>query len=393
MNKKAILLLTVLLFSVIPIIKADTEWSNSSFQYRNVYIINSDLIDEKLYDFPVLVYLNSSYISWDRVNDDLSDLRFYNISNNLLSHEIDYFVENDEAYLWVKVPYINNVSDTYFFMYYGCFYAESVENKTDVWSNGYVMVQHMNDVTTSTILDSTSNDNDGTKKAANEPIETDGQIAKAQDFDGSDDIISVGDHADFDPTGAFTLECWIKTTQTTMTDRGLISHDLSAFKYLMYYYNNGNEIQFYVKTASGTPHADADNLSPSLDDGNWHYITCVYDRTLGSNRLKVYVNGELEGTHNGYDEDVTVGDEGLTIGAYTVGSTKFEGDMDEVRYTKNVARSSAWIDANYKSQTLNLISLVNTEFYNSEYLAFSFIAIIITLFSFVMVIIIKEKRK
>jgi len=50
------------------------------------------------------------------------------------------------------------------------------------------MVQHMNDYpNTSTITDSTGNITTGSKYAANEPIEVDGEIGKAQEFDGTND--------------------------------------------------------------------------------------------------------------------------------------------------------------------------------------------------------------
>jgi len=54
------------------------------------------------------------------------------------------------------------------------------------------MVQHMNDATTSTIKDSTTNSQDGAKYAANQPIEVDGEIGKAQDFDGTNDYVDLG---------------------------------------------------------------------------------------------------------------------------------------------------------------------------------------------------------
>ena len=68
-----------------------------------------------------------------------------------------------------------------------------------VWDSNYTMVQHMKDTTTSSITDSTSNNNDGTKKAANEPLQnTTGKINSAQYFDGNDDYVNISDSASLD---------------------------------------------------------------------------------------------------------------------------------------------------------------------------------------------------
>ena len=56
------------------------------------------------------------------------------------------------------------------------------------------------------MLDSTSYANDGTKKGDNEPQQVDGQIAKAQDYDGTDDVVTL---PNIDLHSAHTVECWL----------------------------------------------------------------------------------------------------------------------------------------------------------------------------------------
>ena len=397
MNKKAVLLLAILLFSFIPLVSSDTEWFNSSFQYRNVYAIDSSLVDEELYNFPVLIYLNSSYISWDRVNDNLSDLRFYNISNNLLSHEIDFFIENDYAYIWVKIPYINNISDTYFFMYYGCFYAENIENKTGVWDENFVIVQHMNDETTSTILDSTIYDNDGTKKGVNEPIEADGQIGKAQNFDGTDDYISgASSPFDFEDT-TFTVEVWFKTD--TVASQGFVSEAGIGFGGGWCVGVNANgRLWVVLKEADGTTAFEGYGISTTKAlDGELHKATfIVTTSTVDAHNCGAifWLDDILEG--NAVLASYGDNPYGKTISNWRLGMrgqvNPLTGLLDEIRILEDTP-SASWVGASYEAQTLNLISLENTEFYNTEYLAFSIIAIVIALFSFVMVITIKEKNK
>lgn len=147
---KGIFLLFILCFCYIPTVKAlnDNEWYDSSFQYRNVYIINSEFVDENLFDFPVLIYLDSGSVNWSYIQDDLGDLRFIYSSYvyyGELSYEIDSYSINNWSYIWVKIPVIMATIDTIFYMYYGSTIAENGENIIDVWDSNFVLVQHMND--------------------------------------------------------------------------------------------------------------------------------------------------------------------------------------------------------------------------------------------------------
>ena len=75
----------------------------------------------------------------------------------------------------------------------------------------------MNDATTSTIRDSASHHNDGTKKGANEPNQVAGKIGNAQNFDGSNDHIEIATSTDFDVTGSNTrtFSMWINADTWT----------------------------------------------------------------------------------------------------------------------------------------------------------------------------------
>jgi len=76
-------------------------------------------------------------------------------------------------------------------MYYHTTDTADGADPTNVWDANFKGVWHSKDITTSTINDSTAIENNGTKKAANEPIEADGKIAKGQSFDGSNDFIQI----------------------------------------------------------------------------------------------------------------------------------------------------------------------------------------------------------
>jgi len=343
------LLLSCCLSSV-PVSADSTIWYDSNYLYRNVYTVDSSLVDDALIDFPVLVYLNSSYLNWSLVNDDLSDLLFVSSSNVALSFEIDNYVVNDEAWLWVKLPSVSAVVDTKFFMYFGYPAASSSENPEDVWDSDFVMVQHMNDATTSTILDSTSNDNDGTKKAANEPIEATGKIGKGQDFDGTDDYIRTGNMD-------FTTEITVSACVKLVSIDGYRSILCKSWwttnpKFWFLLDDVSNKWRFGIINVDGED-AIVDTIAPDTD---WHFMCGTWK---SGEAISLQVDDTV------YTGNVRSGNISLSsivaIGNMETGNGNiWDGIIDEVTIS-DVKRSSAWVGASYESQTLNLVSLIEVD--------------------------------
>lgn len=296
---------------------------------RKITIDHND-IGEVLTDFPILVHLNSSNIDWSKVQDDLDDLRFTQDNSTLLMAELDNSVINSEAWIWVKIPSLSNVTDTELFIFYNNPSASSYWNPESVWDASSVMVQHMNDATTSTILDSTSNDNDGAKKGANEPIvTTSGKVGNAQDFDGANDYLKVLNHASLNST-SLTFSVWFYPNTVAgnkwMVDKGYGV----AYAFLM----SGNELQFYT---GGSP-----TVYNPISANVWYHTAGTYD---GVNR-KLYINGVLRDTDAGA---LNVNANDLYIGSNNAHNEFFDGVIDKIQIS-NVARSSAWILASYESE-------------------------------------------
>jgi len=335
----------------------DTEWWSSDFSFRNVYSINSSLIDADLVNFPVLVYLNSSVVEWINIQNDLDDLRFISSENELLDHEVDGYSDNDFAWIWVRIPEISNASDTVFFMYYGNVVALSVENASGVWDDSFVMVQHLSDNSTSTVLDSTSNDNDGTKKGINEPIEATGKIGKAQDEDGNDDYI-VG--TDIINVQKITWECWVYATSYPNNKFivGLVNGLGSGTQEKVLYSSYGKLIFRVYDGGNKYTSIPVDTIPIN----QWVYLVGIQDGT----NAKAYVNGVEVGTVACGDGFTGYGVPNIFIGGASATYTYLDAVFDEVRIT-NIARSVAWVSASYETQRLNLIELLEAESYFEPY--------------------------
>ena len=210
-----------------------------------------------------------------------------------------------------------------------------------VWDSNHVMVQHMVNATTRTILDSTSNDNDGAKKTVSEPVKTaNGKIGDAQLFDGDADYIDVNNDNSLQITAAITIEVQLYTDAYSHFGR-------IVEKAPYYFYQNGGFGTVYFNI----PGVDAVLSNDSLTLDDWTYAVARYDQS----QLKIYFDGVENATKDAsgaMGTDTTT----LRIGHTHVPTTEkaFDGVIDEVRVS-NSSRSAAWIKANFYFQDDDLL--------------------------------------
>jgi hypothetical protein len=157
---------------------------------------------------------------------------------------------------------------------------------------------------------------------------TKGYVGRAVLFDGVNDYISIPDSGIWDTGSAVTASCRFKTADQ-QDGKGLIMHDYSNYKYMLYLTGGSGAIRLYVRTASGTISIGIINTAGYYADNKWHHAAGVYDRYANDGkRLKLYVDGELVAYSNGSNENILSGDEGIFIGRYSV--SYFKGAIDDV---------------------------------------------------------------
>jgi len=210
------------------------------------------------------------------------------------------------------------------------------------------------------VKDATSNNLDGTKINIGGPaLTTSGKVGNCQSFDGTDDYIETSDDAALD-TGAYnTTEVIFKTDTENQDAKGIVLHDHSDWKYMIWLTGKSGNVGYFIKTASGNTQALIDDDDNTYADDTYRYFAGVFDKTLGSNRIVLYENGSSAASANGFNEDITAGDEGITIARYTT-TNLFNGEIDEIRISNN-ARSAAWIAATYDSLFDTLLSYGSEE--------------------------------
>lgn len=300
--------------------------------------IDLSIPDENLTDFPVCIKIVADAKIGAGCLANGHDIRFTAADGvTELPYEREVFSGGGgaplTAIIWVKSDV--STAGTYIWIYYGNAVASDGETAAAVWDDDFKAVYHMKDATTSTILDSTGNGNNGTKKAANEPIEAAGKIGKGQDFDGFDDFIDCGNGAGLQfGTGSFSVSGWINQSGYA----GFVEKRTGATGWIF---------------ASGPPYTYLGMRAvyytfPGIAAGAWHYWSIVIDRATAL--ANFYVDGvfiqsaDISGNTGTTDSTVN-----LWLGK-SFDPTYVNGLMDELRIS-SIARSAAWLKFEYRNMS------------------------------------------
>jgi len=124
-----------------------------------------------------------------------------------------------------------------------------------------------------------------------DPAEVAGVFGEAVSLDGND-AYSATDHADFKPTGNFTIGCWVKTSAA-----GLIfqSYSANTNRAGIYLYVNGLGVRLAsAKNTGVTINTDYKQIdgNTSVVDGVWHFVVGTWDGSY----LRIYTDGRNDAT-------------------------------------------------------------------------------------------------
>jgi hypothetical protein len=333
-------------------------WWDSSWLYKKKITFDNSASTENLINFPVLIHLDDTNIDWTHVQNAGQDIRFTDSDESTeLDFEIERWDDTNDAWLWVEVPQIDLGSTTdHIYMYYGNAGASDGQDVSGTWNDNYLLVTHsQDDPDTSHISDSTINNNDGVKFAANEPIEINGQIGKAQDYDGTDDYVDPP-NLGLTPEN-LTLEAWIKLETGKVGWLLAKAVNTGWARDWSLYIGTGLLIQFWF----GNNNPDAVNLNTAgglISAGTWAYITATRDgsdaRIFIDDTEVASVGYAFTPTDKGHDAVIATRRPTPHAGRY------FIGIIDEVRIS-NVARSGEWIEAQYLSMTEAYVTFAGEE--------------------------------
>jgi len=331
-------------------------WYNTQWIYRKKLTIDNSAISENLINFPVLVHLNDTTIDWTHLQNDGTDIRFTDSDGEtLLNYEIETWNDTNDAWIWVNIPQIDagSITDS-FYMYYNNSGASDGQNIEDTWNSNYEMVQHLQENTNSTCVDSTNNNFDGTPLPyASPPVSVlSGQINDCLDFDGTQDYILTSTTTSL---SVFTIEVFFNAKDMAAGqpyEKGIFTHGVNSFL-----------LAFDATAGDSRP-------CGLINDGSWtyiygstnpissgfHYVVFSYNGSY----MHLYLDGSSDATPVS-SGNPNAENEGYRIGTYAATSNQwFNGTIDECRVS-NVARSADWIEAQYLSMTEQFFSFGSEE--------------------------------
>ena len=160
MKKIILIALILILFSG----SASASWYDSNYSYMKPIVINHSYVSETVLNHTLLINITDTNLR-DRCRTDGNDIIFVDADNTIqLDHQIEGEFNSTTGHLkaWVRIPSINNVSDTIINMYYNYSSAVNTENPSGVWGVNASGIWLMDEGTGSWANDSSGNDNNGT---------------------------------------------------------------------------------------------------------------------------------------------------------------------------------------------------------------------------------------
>gem|GEM_PF-2090209 len=328
-----------------------SAWSYSSKVYLNTTSAGAN-ITGNLSNYPLLIRLTNANFDFSQAKSNGGDLRFTDSAGNLLPYEIERFdATSKKAEIWVLIPtVVGNNNSQYFKMYWGRNPATTLSSGNGVFSstNSYQGVWHLSEEAAGTgtaalYKDATPNALDGDDQIS--ATDQTGIIGYGQDFDGTDDRVTLGVGSLFIPSTStnITVSAWFNADAfTASSDANRIfsipkTDSNSAFSLSVSGNGGSNRIDVYNGSATNRSRS-------TLSASTWTHAGVTWDGTT----FRVYLNGILDTSYTG---TLTAGTAALArIGIRTTNAyNAFDGHMDEVRFSRS-ALSADWLKLDYESQ-------------------------------------------
>src|SRR3989344_5568263 len=348
-----------------------SSWYNTSWAYRVKVTVLATKVDADLTDYPIYVNLANLPAGF-HTNVNQTDARDIRVTTSDGTTEVprevlSYTAATDTGELHFKGT-VDGDTNTDFYIYYGNASAtepaiDATYGAENVWDSNYKLVQHLKEDPSGSapqMLDSTSNDNDGT--SAGTMLSEDsvgGQVGNALDFDGSNDYVDMGTDSSINPTDIISFGGWFYINPTAAGNNGAIVHLITTTRvvtptggYLMAFEDRPglgtNKIFVTITNGDGTyTQPDLDN---AISSAGWYHLLATYNKDAGgTDEVKLYINGSLVATGD-YSKTIGVSPSGLKIGGSSTVCEYFNGIIDDVRIS-STARSAEWISTEYNNQS------------------------------------------
>jgi len=345
----------------------------SDWTKRRKITVDKSKIDANLTHFAVPVFLGTSVgiggVDVSSIFDEVgADSKKIAITKSDGTTQIYGEIEqwdsvNEEAVIWISKSdlVLSSATDTELYIYYdnskadNIAYIADVGSRTEVWDSDFKAVYHLKETGSGAVgefIDSTSNNNDGQGGGAGQvstPI--DAVIYKGQHFDGND-YIRIPDSDDLYFPADFTWS--FKIRLTSVGDSSILGQDVGGGDnlkvILVYNAIASGKLSLHYQNPAGTNYVISWTWTPLVDtfyhlhikrDGNNWYLL-VNNVSTDSPQVQAAAMPNVPAYFN--------------LGTEGEGWQWLQGDLDEARFTKDVARSDEWIKAEVEADSDNLVT-------------------------------------
>jgi len=318
-------------------------WPASYFAYRQEITVWPAVTEASFTNFPMLVAItNQNNHLFQIAAADGRDILFTDADGvTRLPHEIERYSAAAPAslYAWVRLPVLSPTARTRIYLYYGNNSTPDRQDRTNVWSEGYLGVWHLGEAVSNgqTNFDSTASAAHGVFQDAGGRGggDAEGKIAGADAFAGFEDhyVLTPGVLC---PSNGFTISAWIRKADTNT--------------FTMFESGNLDRLYFGVNLyQQGIVSIDVDqNLQRTaecngIQQDAWHQLVAVCQPP----RIKMYLDGNYA-TQSGVFTNLNAQRRGMYIGRWSPVKqpNPFKGSVDELRIS-GVTRTAEWIKAGY----------------------------------------------
>jgi hypothetical protein len=178
-----------------------------------------------------------------------------------------------------------------------------------------------------------------TLSATGDPAETTGKYGGGVDLDAND-LYSASDHADFKPTGNFTVGAWVKNPQNASEIFESWAGAGGAWGGIRLEYQgaSGKVGLFSYKNTGIVENTDWKKVvsTAGINDGDWHLVVGTWDGST----LSIYVDNNTADTASWADGPAYQATNYVTIGGENGGASYLQASLDDLFLIKGTAITS-----------------------------------------------------
>ncbi|TNE84748.1 MAG: DUF2341 domain-containing protein [Deltaproteobacteria bacterium] len=357
-----------------------TDWWDTDWEYRQKLVLDTsgNPLGGALTNFPVLVKLGEdtngngtisiaeSRVDWGRIEDDASDVRFVlttsNTDHTVLPYEIEIYDEATRVGVFhVRIPSVPSSGQVEIWMYYGNAAATAPTNDTQVWSNSFEAVWHVDN--NFNLLNSTSNSGRD-RVAAGTPTKglsdrgywvyldscnwNGSSCDWVYEYYGASNSWDAG--AVLGKANYASLSFWMNTNIKSYEpeyqySRGIMGKQVSGHDdHFWGWLTNDSGVIGLEIPSSGTWSVYGAQTTDDVTDSTWHHVFMQRNKSTGY--TEIYLDGALQdtATQDSGDTNAAV----RYVGHIESSGDAYHGHLDEIRVA-SAWRDAAWAKAEYLS--------------------------------------------